>query len=130
MMDPELGLYVPALQFVQLPLPAVFEYLPGTQVVHDVDPAFEKLPAAQLMHVAAEVAPVVVLNVPAMQLVQLPASAPEYVPAPHVVHEEEPAVEYVPALQDRQSEADDDPKLVLYFPAEHEMHDADPYPVW
>ena len=45
-------------------------YLPGVQLVHDGAPASEKLPAAQVAHVALLLAAVTALAVPAGHCVQ------------------------------------------------------------
>jgi hypothetical protein len=59
----------PAGQGAQAEAPAS-EYVPAPHCTHSVEPvaptALEKVPAAQLMHVAAAVAPNVVLYVPAL----------------------------------------------------------------
>ena len=59
------------------------EVRPLPQIVHDVEPAIEYVPAAHKPEQAALVKPLVSPRVPAGQL----------------IHEEEPAVEYVPAVQ-------------------------------
>lgn len=96
--------YVLAMQSVHALLPVTVLYFPAwhcvqgppsgpvdpaaqggsTQLLASVLPAGEVVPAAQAMHVAADVAPVAVEYVLAMQSVHTGASAaPEYFPATH-----------------------------------------------
>lgn len=70
---PELGLYLPIAQSVQLVAPPnVLVYLPGTQLIHE-PPDTLAVPGLQLVHAAEDVEPVCVFCVPAGQLVQLAA---------------------------------------------------------
>jgi hypothetical protein len=76
------------------PAPAV-EYEPAEQLVQVAEPASAYLPAVQVVHVEASVAPVAAEAVPAAQLrhtAALVALAPlvEYVPAGQGVHAELP----------------------------------------
>ncbi len=74
-----------------------FEKKPAAHAVQLDAPTDEKVPAAQLMHAAADAAGE---NEPAAQVVQLEAPADEKVPAAHAVQLDAPeADEKVPAAQ-------------------------------
>ena len=140
--------YVPWGQFmhvvIEVALTAV-EYIPGTQPVHTdlptrsvkvqashdghVDePVRDEVPMGQRIHVDIDVAPIAVENIPPGQPVQSPAPiTPENVPAGHLVHDVDPAREYIPMGQMEHVEINEAPTTVENVPAGQELQ-RDPRP--
>ena len=77
-----------------------YEYCPEEQATHDVEPSTLDVPAAQLTHVASEVARILIEYVPCLHLLHeaLPGLS-EKVPAGHGEHVVCPARENVPRGQ-------------------------------
>jgi hypothetical protein len=76
------------------------------------------LPALQMVQTSA-FAPE---YVPAGQMAQTDAFAPEYAPAAQFKHALVPSLEYVPAAQARQALAEDAPEVAEYVPIPHRRH--------
>jgi hypothetical protein len=104
--------------------PELVEYVPATQLVHEVAPTAAHVPAGQATQVELAPAPRAAEAKPAAQGVHVAAElapvADEKVPAPHCVHEELPAdAEYVPTPQLRHAAGAFAPALALKVPAAH-----------
>ena len=80
------------------------------------------MPAEQSIHVAAEVARVAVLNVPALHSLHTDAIAADHVPALHPAHEPALAADECPAVQPLQTVA----LAAANVPALQSTHDAAP----
>jgi hypothetical protein len=97
---PTVSEYMPALQFVQAPLPDTFLYLPAGHTVHR--PPFGPVkPTLQVQAVSAELDP------------------GEFELAGQRKHDPKSAEEYVPDAQDVHAA---EPVVFLYFPAVHALH--------
>ena len=124
---PRAGDAVPAAQgrHVKFELaPAVVEKLPATQRSQTAEPTAANAPPPQSWHTADEVALGTADAVPAGQLVQAPASAPEYEPAGHPVQTDAPAAAAVPAAHTTQSELDVPPVELSAVPEGQSWQDA------
>lgn len=96
---------------------------------HELWPAAEDLPAAQLPHVALHDAPASALKVPALHAVHCPSELPpqpvRWVPAAHVLHGVQARWPlpswYMPASQARHSEL---PLTGWTLPASHAAHES------
>lgn len=82
---PVVPLYVPAAHCVQLMVHVEPDQVPGTQLVQPVAPEPLNEPVPQHPHVADDVAPTALLNLPAPQSVheEAPVAGPAYLPATH-----------------------------------------------